>query len=144
MQISTQEITGNVILYPLGNAEEKPGWMIREVQEIPSAPGLLKWNSLSNQLERVAVPVRVPGEVLSWRIRAMAKLTPHGQSNLAHTIEALILTLDLPDRVIADRVWNQGISISRTSPIVAEIVSSLSLTEEEIDQLFIQASQLPA
>jgi hypothetical protein len=143
MQITTQDFTGKVIVYPLGNAKPAEGWTIRDVELIPSGQGGLKWDYQENTLVRIPIPLMVPSELPTWRVRSICKLTAFGETNLGHAIEAIIATLDIPEKIVADQIWNRGNMIARDSQILQFICQQLELSDEFIDSLFIQASQLP-
>jgi hypothetical protein len=144
MQIKSNNTTGRVVLHPLSNAKTEEGWTIREVEEIPAGPGLLKWDDQQGELIRVPVPQPVPQEIPLWRLAAVCDLTPYATTTLGHAIQAQILTLDEPLKSVAKRAWDRGNTVSRESATMAMIASMLGLTDEQLDDLFRQAAALPS
>lgn len=78
-------------------------------------------------------------EVPMWKLRAVLSF-----SNLLAPLEAAIDTLPEPNKTIAMAAWNYGNFILRSSSFVIAIQQMLQLTNDQTDNLFIQAEQLPS
>ncbi len=79
----------------------------------------------------------VPFEVALWKIRAVLKLM-----NLETTIESALNELDEPTKTGALYIWQFGTSIDRSSPTIAFIQAILEMTDEQVDNIFIQANEI--
>jgi len=77
-------------------------------------------------------------EVPTWRIRAILAIM-----GLENDVNDAIESLPEPDKTIAERAWSYGSSSERTSSIISYIQNVLNLTNEQVDSIFIQASQIP-
>jgi hypothetical protein len=80
---------------------------------------------------------QVPQEVQLWRIRTVLKLT-----QLEAQIETVLDSLPEPSKTAANYIWNYGTTVERTSQTVLLIQTTLQLTDEQVDDLFIQAEQI--
>lgn len=79
----------------------------------------------------------VPQEVQLWRIRTVLKLM-----QLETQIESAIDTLLEPSKTAATYIWKFGTTVERNSQTVLLLQSVLQLTDEQVDDLFIQAEQI--
>ena len=82
-------------------------------------------------------PTVVPDEIQLWRIRTVLKLLL-----LESQIETAIETLPEPSKTGAKYIWNYGTTVERSSQTVLLLQSVLQLTDEQVDDLFIQAQQI--
>lgn len=80
---------------------------------------------------------QVPQEVQLWRIRTVLKLT-----QLEAQIETVLNNLPEPSKTAANYIWNYGTTVERNSQTVLLIQTTLQLTDEQVDDLFIQAEQI--
>lgn len=136
MQITTQEITGAVIIHPLGNAEEKAGWTIREVESIPAGNGRLKWDDQTSQLERLPYEApRPPDELPLWCVKAVVTLM-----GLRSAVDAAIAAMSDPDRTVVESAWTDGNVLARSSATVNSLGAGLGLTDEQLDDMWQQAA----
>ena len=104
--------------------------------------GELKTREEKIEFERLNT---VHPELPAWRVRAIAKMTPIGNSNLHVAILDIIAALpDAQVRIVAEEAYLGGNAIARQSPLVLQVAQQLNLTSEQIDAIFIQAVQLPA
>lgn len=88
---------------------------------------------------------RVYPELPAWRVRAIAKMTPIGNSNLHQTILSIIDAIpDVQIKTVANEAYLGGNTIARQSPLVLQVAQQLGLTSGDIDQIFIQAARLPS
>jgi hypothetical protein len=89
-----------------------------------------------------APPIPVPVEVPMWKVEAITKLTPAGEATLYDAIGGALEGLDEPLKTIAKAAWFKGNTIARNSPTIASLKSELSLTDEQLDNLFRAANAL--
>ena len=80
---------------------------------------------------------QVPYEVQLWRIRTILKLT-----QLETQIEDALNNLPEPSKTAGLYIWNYGTTVERSSQTVLLLQSVLQLTDEQVDDLFIQAEQI--
>jgi undecaprenyl pyrophosphate synthase len=79
----------------------------------------------------------VPQEVQLWRIRVILKL-----SSLESAIEAVLNNLEEPTKTAANYIWNYGSTVERNSQTVALLQTALQLTNEQVDEMFIEANNI--
>jgi len=79
----------------------------------------------------------VPYEVQLWRIRTVLKLM-----QLETQIESAIDTMSEPSKTAAAYIWKFGTTVERASQTVLLLQSVLQMTNEQVDNLFIQAEAI--
>ena len=79
----------------------------------------------------------VPFEVQLWRIRTVLKLM-----ELETNIESAIEAMPEPSKTAATYIWKFGTTVERASQTVMLLQSALQLTDEQVDDLFIQADAI--
>jgi hypothetical protein len=79
----------------------------------------------------------VPYEVQLWRIRTVLKLM-----QLEAQIESAIDAMPEPSKTAATYIWKFGTTVERASQTVLLLQSALQLTDEQVDDLFIQADAI--
>jgi len=79
----------------------------------------------------------VPQEVQLWRIRTVLKLM-----QLEDQIESAIDAMPEPSKTAATYIWKFGTTVERASQTVLLLQSVLQLTDEQVDDLFIQADAI--
>jgi hypothetical protein len=84
-------------------------------------------------------PVPVPFDVPTWRLRAILAI-----NNKEQDVENAINQLPEPNKTIAKRAWDFGSNTERSSQTVVFIKGTLGLTDEEVDNYFIDAQNLQA
>jgi hypothetical protein len=82
-------------------------------------------------------PPTVPFEVQLWRIRTVLKLM-----QLEAQIESAIDAMPEPSKTAATYIWKFGTTVERSSQTVLLLQSVLQLTDEQVDDLFIQADAI--
>lgn len=85
----------------------------------------------------ISVPKVVPLECSLWRIRAILKLR-----NKETDIENAIAQLSEPTKTAAFSVWQFGTVVERYSQTILLIQSVLLMSDDEVDDLFIEASSI--
>jgi len=79
----------------------------------------------------------VPREVPTWRLRAVLAI-----QNLEQSVNDALDALPQPNQTVAKRAWDYGSDTLRDSQTVVFIQSVLSLTDEQVDDIFIAAQNL--
>jgi hypothetical protein len=79
----------------------------------------------------------VPFEVALWRIRVILKVM-----GLETTIETSLESLPEPTKTGAKYIWQFGTVIERQSQTVLMLQQVLSMTDEQLDEMFIQAEAI--
>jgi len=79
----------------------------------------------------------VPQEVQLWRIRTIIKLL-----QLETQIESAIDAMPEPTKTAATYIWKYGTTVERSSQTILLLQSAIQLTDEQVDDLFIQAEQI--
>ena len=57
-------------------------------------------------------------------------------------MEQTLETLPEPSKTAANYIWNYGTTVERTSQTVLLLQSALQITNEQVDDLFIQAEAI--
>lgn len=84
-----------------------------------------------------AEPVRIPEAVSRFQARAALL-----QAGLYSQVQEYMNRADTPQITIL--AWNDAQEFRRDSPTVAALAGLLSLTDSQLDALFLQASQIEA
>ena len=82
-------------------------------------------------------PITVPYEVQLWRIRTVLKFM-----QLETQIESAIDAMPEPSKTAATYIWKFGTTVERASQTVLLLQSALQMTNEQVDDLFIQAEAI--
>ncbi len=79
-------------------------------------------------------------EVPAWRIRAIAKVTPFGESVLMDAVDAAITAIADPvEKAVAQEVFYHGNTLRRDSTLLTSMATGLGLDDATLDSLFEQA-----
>jgi len=100
--------------------------------------GAMQWRADSVRKEWPKEP-EVPIEVYAWRLRLVV-----AAAGLKDNIDLLLSNLPEPDKTVAHEAWNAGVTIRRDSILLAQVTSALGLTEQQVDEMFIQANAIVA
>lgn len=90
-------------------------------------------------------PVKVPTSVTPRQARLALALTPSSDENFPHAlayIEYAFTQLEEPSKTLAKISWEYAVTIERSDPLIGQIKTVIGLTDEDLDDLFIQASTL--
>lgn len=128
---STEELEA-LNLYVPQNADEVPEGKIVMSTSVQRVDGTVKFVHV---LEDYVVPV--PSVVT----RRQAKLALHG-AGLLSLIEPSLQALFEPEKTAAIIEWENATEFHRDHGLLVALASILGLTNEQVDDLFIQASQL--
>lgn len=83
---------------------------------------------------------QVPEQVTLWQIRTVLDVM-----GLEATVTAVIQGMpEGPEKKAAWKAWEYANNIKRTSPTVEGLKAILQLTDEQLDQIFIQADSIDA
>ena len=85
----------------------------------------------------VEAVIEVPQEVALWKIRAVLK-----SMGLEEQIKQSFELLEEPNKTGAKYIWEYGTSIERQSKTVLFIQQVLQMTEEQVDNIFINANNI--
>lgn len=108
-----------------------------EVLDITLIPEGLEYETIEFEIKEIIQTIEVPQEVPLWRVRAILKLI--GQEE---NIQNALSHLPEPTKTGAEYIWNYGTVIERNSQTVLFIQSMLQMTEEQVDDIFIQANNI--
>lgn len=81
--------------------------------------------------------VECPAEVALWKIRVILKVM-----QLEDVVANALENLEEPTKTAALYIWSYGTAIDRDSQTIAFLQTVLQLTNEQVDQIFIQANAL--
>lgn len=81
--------------------------------------------------------IETPQEVQLWRIRTVLKLM-----NLEETVEIALNNLEEPTKTGALYIWNYGTTVERYSQTVLMLQMALQMTNEQVNQMFVQANNI--
>jgi hypothetical protein len=93
--------------------------------------------ALVNGTDLPPMPARVPREIANWRARAVLEL-----AGLLPTVDAAIAGMTGPEGTVVRNAWQSGAPLARRGPTVSGLAPALGLSEEQVDQMFIQAESL--
>lgn len=97
---------------------------------------IAEWEAQGNTIEPyVPPPPQVPAAVSMFQARAV--LMAHG---LYDTVDAALKAAGGVHLL----AWEYATEVRRNSPLVADMARQLGLTDEQVDDLFIQAAQITA
>ena len=119
--------------------------LINGQKEVPFAPSKefvkAKWNGtlyVEGATEEEIIAVRVvPNEVALWKIRTVLSIM-----GLTNQIETILNDLVEPQRTGALAIWNHGNTVERYSNTVLYLQSQLSMTDTELDNVFVEAEKI--
>lgn len=90
-------------------------------------------------VEEVVTPFVLPPETPQSVTMRQARLALL-DSGLLSTVEAALDSLPEPQRTRSLIEWNHGTTVERSSALVVQMANALGLTDNQIDDLFIQAN----
>ena len=93
-----------------------------------------KWEDITTDKDR---KVEVPQEVPLWRVKAILEVM-----KLQTVILEAMETLPPTNRIFAKAIWKNGTDIDRNSQTVLFLQNVAQLTNEQVDEIFIQSKQI--
>lgn len=107
-----------------------------ETLDLNSIPKDVQYTTIQF-IEDTTIEVVVPFEVQLWRIRTVLKLM-----GLEENIATALNSLEEPMKTGALYIWEYGTTVERGSQTVLLLQSILQMTEEQVDQIFINANNI--
>ncbi len=104
-------------------------------QELQRAPDELTETELRRGWVAASKPV--PQEAAMWALKELCLVRGH-----AAAIENALNSLPDPPRTIARNRWENKDTISRNSPIIAQMKQLLGWSDAYVDELFVESSKL--
>lgn len=98
---------------------------------------IIESGNVADYIEPEPLPEPVPQKLTARQ----ARLALHSIGKLAD-VPAAIAALPEPQKTNAEIEWEYATYIERNNPFVAVLASALQLTDEQIDQLFIEGAKL--
>jgi len=79
----------------------------------------------------------------TWRVRAIADVTPYGDGMLIDAITALVDSIEDPvQKAISKEVFFGGNTLDRNSDLLVAMAGALGLDDTQLDDMFIQANDI--
>ena len=105
------------------------------VRQYGSAPSetLVNGNWVIQTIDPSTLPPSVPTSVTARQVRLLLL-----QNNLLDDVEALIQTQDQSVKI----QWEYATQFERNDPLLNQMAETLNISQEELDQFFIDASAL--
>jgi hypothetical protein len=94
-------------------------------------------HTAGHYLDREQPSSRVPLEIQNWRAKVVL-----GQMGLIGTIESSLENLPEPQRSVVLTAWKGDAKLARRGETVNALASSLGLSKEQVDALFIAAEKI--
>lgn len=91
----------------------------------------VEWIDVTNE------NIECPSEVALWKIRVILKVM-----QLEDVVANALESLEEPTKTAALYIWSYGTAIDRDSQTIAFLQAVLQLTNEQVDNIFIQANSL--
>jgi hypothetical protein len=116
------------------------------VQGEPNGDG--PWYYQDSQFVKYDAPkpvIAVPSEVTPRQARIVLALKPATSGDHPHLlaqVEAAFGSLPEPEKTVARITWEYSIAVERTNPLIGQMQAIIGFTDEQIDQLFIEAAKL--
>lgn len=107
-----------------------------ETLDFASIPKDVQYTTIQ-YTDDTSIEVVVPFEVQLWRIRTVLKLM-----GLEDIIANALNSLEEPMKTGALYIWEYGTTVERQSQTVQLLQAVLQMTDEQVDQIFIQANNI--
>lgn len=142
MKLQINNTTGEVVLYPVTEPQEKSGYTIVEVspglKPVIGKGGPFKWRfderfTEGGELETIERRVQVPKQVTPLQMRKALNL-----AGLRETVQSAV---NEASQEIQD-AWEYATVIERTDPSLNQMAQNLGLDTAAVDALFTQAAKL--
>ena len=145
--IQINKNTFDVILIPDHlHATPRPWLFTKQVESLPALTKGQRLQWIPNDpedpqgegaLQVVDVQVRIPERIQLWQFRVIMKL-----NNLWEPALQAAENLDEPNRTVVLEHMERGQHVYRNSPTLKQFQQALNITDEQADQMFIEASNL--
>jgi len=107
-----------------------------ETLDLASIPKDVQYTTIQFT-DDTTIEVVVPFEVQLWRIRTVLKLM-----GLEDIIANALNSLEEPMKTGALYIWEYGTTVERQSQTVQLLQGVLQMTDEQVDEIFIQANNI--
>ncbi|WP_264520407.1 hypothetical protein [Flavobacterium sp. N1994] len=139
MKTVVEKQTGKVIYLTAIEVEISADQFI--IDDYPQGEFNNPYYDFTKKLFYEGVPVSevapVPLEVALWRIRTILKL-----NDKQTIIEDALNSLEDPIKTAALNIWQFGTTIERQSQTVVLLQGILQMTDEQVDEIFIEANNI--
>ncbi len=107
------------------------------VERIPAATVSARATHWYNVVNNLPIPPSVPVEIANWRARAVLEL-----AGLLDEVTSALYAMEGDAGIVARHAWNSGAALARNGPTVTSLAALLTLTDVQVDAMFIQAANL--
>lgn len=103
----------------------------------------IKPTSITPRQARIVLALQPSPETQpeDWDEEANGAWEPTFPHMLAY-VEDAFTQLPEPDKTVASITWEYATEVLRTDPLVAQMAQVIGLTDEQVDQMFMEASEL--
>ena len=138
--------SGNIYIVSGRGPVNHPAWGPVHEVEVPELSDNQKYKWLPydeedpqgiGELQVVDIPLSIPERIQLWQFRAIMKL-----NNLWEPALQAAENLDEPNRTVVLEHMERGQHVYRNSPTLKQFQQALNITDEQADQMFIEASNL--
>lgn len=132
---SAEELAAIGLYAPLP-ADPIPEGKVATASTVQRVDGAVKW---VHELRDAPPPVITVPAVVSMRQARLALLG----AGLLSQVDTAIDGMDEPNKSAARIEWEYATELRRDHPLIAGLAAELQLSEQQVDDLFIAASQIP-
>lgn len=122
---------GIITLIPMNESSS----LYQEYLQFLQAGGTVEPSNLFSEEEELEF--NTPSEVALWKLRFVLS-----QMQLADSITDAMNQLPEPQKTASNYIWNYGNSIDRQSSTISFIQTALGLTDNQVNNIYIQANSL--
>ncbi len=122
---------GIITLIPMDDSSS----LYQEYLQFLHAGGTVETSNLFSEEEELEF--NTPSEVALWKLRFVLS-----QMQLADSITDAMNQLPEPQKTASNYIWNYGNSIDRQSSTISFIQTALGLTDNQVNNIYIQANSL--
>lgn len=126
-----KEDNGIITLIPMDDSSS----LYQEYLQFLHAGGTVETSNLFTEEEELEF--NTPSEVALWKLRFVLS-----QMQLADSITDAMNQLPEPQKTASNYIWNYGNSIDRQSSTISFIQTALGLTDNQVNNIYIQANSL--
>jgi len=114
---------------------EETSSLYQEYLQFLTAGGTVETSNLFSEEEELEF--NTPSEVALWKLRFVLS-----QMQLADSITDAMNQLPEPQKTASNYIWNYGNSIDTQSSTISFIQTALGLTDNQVNNIYIQANSL--
>jgi hypothetical protein len=135
VDLAALEAAGILIVRPSERPPVEPGMIL--VEGPPENKDGVWWQTWVQNPAPPPAPPSVPQEISLWQFRAALKLNGNFER-----VQYALAQLQSPESILAAELFEYGNKIYRESELSRQIIKILGVTEEQVDNLFIQAAAI--